>query len=94
MNPQEMKIRAAEEVAHEFPSPNQALELIRKIYEFSIRLSVDIRATTLEGRLKYRAMYDRLTKFYYQIGDNCSGANNWGLDSVEFIDIDEEEIRP
>jgi hypothetical protein len=93
VNPQEMKIRAAEEVAHEFPSPKQARELIRKIDEFSIRLSVDIKSTTLEERLKYRAMYQRLSGFYYQIGDDCSGPNNWELASVVFIDIDEDSIR-
>ncbi len=93
MNPQEMKIRAAEEVAHEFPSPKQARELIRKIDEFSLRLSTDIKSTTLEERLKYRAMYQRLSGFYYQIGDDMRPPNDWVLASVVFIDIDEDAIR-
>lgn len=93
MNPQEMKIRAAEEVAHEFPSPKQARELIRKIDEFSLRLSTDIKSTTIEDRLKYRAMYQRLSGFYYQIGDDCKPPNDWVLASVVFIDIDEDAIR-
>lgn len=93
MNPQEMKIRAAEEVAQEFPSPKHAREMIHKIDEFSIRLSVDIKSTTLEERLKYRAMYQRLSGFYYQIGDDMRSPNDWVLEAVVFIDIDEDSIR-
>ncbi len=88
-----MKIRAAEEVAQEFPSPKQARELMRRIEEFNLRLSVDLKSTTLEERLKYKAMYSRLKEFAWQQGDDTRPPNDWVLQSVVFFDIDEDNLH-
>lgn len=88
-----MKIQAAEEVAQEFPSPNRARELIRQIEEFNLELSVDLKSTTLEGRLRYRAMYTRLCLFNARRGDDIRGDGDWVFEAVTFLDIDEDNLH-
>ncbi len=93
LNLKELRIRAAEEVAQEFPSSKQARELIRQIEEFNIRLSVDLKAMTLEDHLRYKAMYTRLSLFNLRRGDDIRGSNDWVFESVIFLDIDEGNLH-
>ena len=84
MSPQEMKVRAAEEVAHEFPSPKQSQELVRRLAEYGVKLgAAGVRGTTLEDRLKYKAMYLRLKEFDAETGMNYCA-------TVFFLEIDED----
>ncbi len=79
-------MRAAEEAAHEFRSPKQSQELVRKLAEYGVILSVKgVRGTTLEWRLKYKAMYLRLKEFDAETGWPYS-------ETVFFIDIDEDSL--
>ena len=86
MTPDEMRIRAAEEVAEEFPSSSQAQELVRKIAEFSLRLGIGLKSTTLQERLKYKAMYLRLKEFSSEKGYPY-------YENVVFIEIDEDQMN-
>lgn len=85
-SPKEMMIRSAEEVAHEFPSAKQAPELMRRIAEYGVKLgAAGVRGTTIEDRLKYKAMYLRLKEFDSETGDyRCS--------MIFFLEIDEDAV--
>lgn len=86
MNPREMKIRAAEEVAREYPSLSDAESMIRTMSAFNIKLAVDLRSTTIEQRLRYEAMYMRLKKFALEHARPDLPAR------VVFLQIDEDSI--
>ena len=85
-SPEEMKIRAAEEVAQEFPSESQAMELVRRLAEYGVKICAPrgIRESTLEDRLKYKAMYLRIQEFEKNTGHPYTAM-------VAFVDINEDE---
>lgn len=87
ISPEEMRIRAAEEVAQEFTSAKQAPELMRRISEYGIKICAPrgVSGSTLEDRLKYKAMYLRLKEFDQDNGE-------FRHEMIFFVDIDEDAV--